>query len=232
MTFSDTVPFKACPPRFASCSPASLRSASNQPQKRFSWFQQLSPWRISTSLYAAILTPMPSTLYFRELRGKWLLLKGSSSSNALRFSRTSPKPWKFLHSNRSVIALRELEWWQVCYCGRLATSPVWQPSRFDSSSSLPASFHQSEGVLRSTEEEGGRKMRTVARPHRLLCIKLTRACKKKKKSWMITLIIEKSHLSHILTKLETSIQFSLMSGKRREQRETHMHTSFKFVTVG
>lgn len=112
LTFSDTVPFKACPPLFASCSPVSLRSASNQPQKRFSWFQQLSPWRISTILYAAILTPMSSTLYFRELGGKWLLLKGSRS-NGLRFSRTSPKPQKFLQSNRPVIAKCELEWWKV-----------------------------------------------------------------------------------------------------------------------
>lgn len=47
-------PFKAWPPFFASWAPVSLRSASNQPQKRFSWFQQLSPWRMRTSLYAAI----------------------------------------------------------------------------------------------------------------------------------------------------------------------------------
>ena len=43
-------PLRAWPPLLASFSPVSLRSASNQPQKRFSWFQLLSPWRISTSL--------------------------------------------------------------------------------------------------------------------------------------------------------------------------------------
>lgn len=47
-------PLRACPPLFASFSPVSLKSASNQPQKRFSWFQLLSPWRISTNLKAAM----------------------------------------------------------------------------------------------------------------------------------------------------------------------------------
>ncbi|TNN34282.1 hypothetical protein EYF80_055555 [Liparis tanakae] len=58
-------------PRLASSTPFSLRSASNQPQKRFSWFQTLSPWRTITKRWAAAMFTDDASA---ELQGgmRWL----------------------------------------------------------------------------------------------------------------------------------------------------------------
>ena len=44
-----------CPAVIASLVPVSAKSASNQPQNRFSLFHALSPWRTMTIVYVAIV---------------------------------------------------------------------------------------------------------------------------------------------------------------------------------
>lgn len=61
-----------CPASFASWTPDSARSASNQPQKRFSAFQALSPCLTITTLWAAaILSPPPPENPQRNGKKSW-----------------------------------------------------------------------------------------------------------------------------------------------------------------
>lgn len=53
--------------------------------------------------------------------------------------------------------------------GFVELAGVPELDRSHDSSPLPAGFHQSEGELCAPEEEGGRRMRTAARPHARQC---------------------------------------------------------------